>query len=264
MSNTLLINDAGEGVRVLTLNRPERLNALDGELLAAFVAAVRDCAAQGSAVRVIVVKGAGRAFSPGADLKWLATGVLADAGAMVRFQDQLAEMCEVLESANQVVIASVHGYVLAGGLELALSADIIVAAEDAELGDEHIKRNLLPGAGGSQRLPRKLGLARGLYYLLTGRRMSGREAERLGLASLAVPRAELDQATMTLAREIAAADGGALAAMKHMARRGLELPLKDGLWLERWMQYRYRSESAAMDQGIENFAAKSTGATPKP
>ena len=187
---------------------------------------------------------------------------MADAGAFLRFQDGLQTLCETLEAAAQVVIASVHGCALAGGLELTLACDIVVAAEDAELGDEHIRRNLLPGGGGSQRLPRKLGLARGIY-LLTGRRMSGLEAERVGLVAQAVAAADLTAATLKLAGEIARADGRALAAMKLMARRGMELPLKEGLWLERWMQHRYRSESSAMDSGVRDFAANSRKGAPK-
>jgi enoyl-CoA hydratase/carnithine racemase len=260
--STLLIDDSQPGIRVLTLNRPERLNALDGPSLENLIATIRDCSAPGRDVRVIVLRGAGRAFSPGADLKWLASGVLADAAAHLAFQDRLQEMCETIEGADQVVIASIHGLALAGGLELALACDIMVAAEDAEIGDEHIRRNLLPGGGGSQRLPRKLGQAQGLYYLLTGRRMTGREAQQLGLAAVAAPPADLHDTTMGLARELARTDGRALAAMKLMARRGLELPLKEGLWLERWMQHRYRSESAAMDHGVANFAAHGkTGAS---
>lgn len=253
--STLLIDDSHAGVRIITLNRPERLNALDGPTLEHFIATVRECSAPGKDIRVIVVRGAGRAFSPGADLKWLATGVLADTAAHLHFQDRLQEMCETLEAAPQAVIASVHGFALAGGMELALSCDIIVAAEDAELGDEHMRRNLLPGGGGSQRLPRKIGLARGMYYLLTGRRMRGTEAERIGLVSLAVPAAELVDATLKLADEMARTDAHALAAMKLMVRRGLEMPLREGLWLERWMQHRYRAESPAMDSGVAKFAA---------
>ena len=260
---TLLIDDSHPGVRVLTMNRPERLNALDGPSIDALIAAVRECSAPGRDVRVIVVCGAGRAFSAGADLKWLSSGVLGDAGAFLRFQDGLQALCETLEAAAQVVIGSVRGFALAGGLELALACDIVVAAEDAELGDEHIRRNLLPGGGGSQRLPRKLGPARGMFYLLTGRRMSGLEAERIGLVAQAVAPADLTVATLKLAAEIARADGRALAAMKLMARRGMELPLREGLWLERWMQHRYRSESGAMDSGVRDFAANGRQGAPK-
>ena len=216
---------------------------------------MKGCSAPDKDIRVLVISGAGRCFCAGADLKWLASGVLADHAAHLRFQDHLQEMCETLEAADQVVIGSIHGYALAGGLELAMSCDILVADEAAELGDEHIKRNLLPGGGGSQRLPRKLGLARGLFYLLTGRRIKGREAERIGLVAIAVNGAELAQTTLALAQEIARSDGRALASMKMMARRGMEMPLRDGLRLERWAQHRYRQESSAMDSGIANFAA---------
>ncbi len=253
--STLLIDDTLPGIRVLTMNRPERLNALDGPSLETFINAVRESSAPGKDIRVIVLRGAGRAFSAGADLKWLATGVLADHGDHLRFQDRLQEMCETLEAAPQVVIGSIHGFALAGGMELALACDILVAAEDAELGDEHIRRNLIPGGGGSQRMPRKLGLARGLYHLLTGRRIKGAEAQRIGLVSQAVPAAELQEATLALAQEIARTDGGALASMKLLVRRGMELPLREGLWLERWEQHRYRSFSDSMDQGVANFAA---------
>lgn len=255
MSSNVLIDDSNPGIRILTFNRPERMNALDGPTVEAVIAAVRECSVPERAIKVIVIRGSGRAFSAGGDLKWLASGVLADHGAHVRFQDQLQEMCETLEAADQAVIASVHGIALAGGLELALSCDIIITAENAQLGDEHIKRNLLPGAGGSQRLPRKLGLSLGMFYLLTGRRIKGDEAARIGLAAMAVPETELSARTLELAREIANADARAIAGMKLMVRRGLELPLKEGLWLERWTQYRYRSESGAMDKGVANFAA---------
>ena len=253
--STLLIDDSQPGIRFVTINRPERMNALDGPTLETFIQTIQECSAPGKDIRVVVIRGAGSCFSAGADLKWLASGVLADHAAHLRFQDRLQEMCETLEAADQVVIGSIHGFALAGGLELAMSCDILIADEAAELGDEHIRRNLLPGGGGSQRLPRKIGLARGLFHLLTGRRLKGRDAERVGLVALAVQGAELADSTLALAQEIARTDGRALAAMKMMSRRGMEMPLRDGLWLERWAQHRYRQESGAMDSGVANFAA---------
>ena len=250
--STLLIDDSHPGVRLLTMNRPERMNALDGPTLEHLIATLRDCSAPGRDIRVVVLQGAGRCFSAGADLKWLSTGVLADEGAHLRFQDRLQEMCETVESIEQVVIASVHGFALAGGMELTLACDIVVAAEDAQLGDVHIRRNLLPGGGGSQRLPRKI-----------GRRMSGLEAQRIGLVAQAVPVGGLAAASLALAQEIARTDAHALAAMKLMVRRGLELPLKEGLWLERWMQHRYRSESQAMDSGVAAFVAHCKDGVPR-
>lgn len=255
MTTSLIVDDASPRVRRITLNRPERMNALDGPTMEQLNAAVRDCSAPGRDIRVIVIRGAGRAFCAGNDLKWLASGVLGDVAAHLRHQDLVQETYESLEAAKQIVIASVNGYAVAGGFELALSCDIIVADEDAELGDEHLRRNLFPSAGSSQRLPRMLGLPRAMYYLVTGRRMTGRDAERMGLASLAVPTAELDATTMQLAEEIARTDACALASMKFAARRALELPLKDGLRLERWMQIRYRNESPAMVAAVHDFAA---------
>lgn len=248
---SVLVNDAG-GVRTVTLNRPERLNALDGDTLAALAGAVETA---GDA-RVIVIRGTGRAFCAGNDLKWLASGVLNDLGAHMRHQDLMQRTYEMIGAAPQVVIASVNGLAFAGGFELALACDIIIADEAIEMGDEHLRKNLLPSGGSSQRLPRKIGMARGMYYLLTGRRMTGREAADMGLAALAVPGERLQAETQALSEEIASRDPHALANMKTMVRRGAELPLSEALSYERWMQYRYRNESASLMQSVEAFAAK--------
>lgn len=253
---TLLIDDPAPHVRRLTLHRPERMNALDGPTLQALNQAVRDCVAAGDAVKVLVIRGSGRAFCAGNDLKWLASGVLDDRAAHMRHQDLMQDTFARLESAPQIVIASVNGFAVAGGFELALACDLIVAHEAALLGDEHIRRNLLPSGGSSQRLPRRLGLQRAIYYLVTGRRMTGREAVALGLAAQAVSAAELEAATLQLAQEIARADALALASMKEMARKALELPLQDGLRHERWMQHRYRTQSPALEAGVQGFAHK--------
>ncbi|WP_116953376.1 enoyl-CoA hydratase/isomerase family protein [Jiangella endophytica] len=255
MSDVLLVDDSEPGIRVLTLNRPERLNALDGDLVIRLLAAVEECRAATPELRVVVVKGSGRAFCAGADLKWLAEGTLADHAAHGVFQDNLNRLCNGLEALPQVVIGQLHGYALAGGLELALCCDLLTVADDTQLGDEHIRRNLIPGGGGSQRLPRKVGLARGLGMLLTGRRLTGAEAVDWGLAATSAAAGDLDGATMELARGMAATDGHALATMKRIVRRGLELPLADALWLELYEQQRYRAMSDAMDRGVSDFAS---------
>jgi enoyl-CoA hydratase len=254
MSNELVIEDVEPGVRRLTLNRPERRNALDGNLLDALLAALSDARSASPELKVLVLAGAGTAFCAGADLKWLSSGVLADHGAHIEFQEKLKDLTEAIEAAPQVVIGAVHGYALAGGLEVLLACDLIVAAKNAVIGDEHIKRNLLPGGGGSQRLPRRIGLSRGLYCLLTGHRMSGSQAEEWGLACASVDEAELGPTVLAMARSLAERDGRALDAMKSVARHGFELPLSDGLWLELWTQHRYRSRSQAMDAGVADFA----------
>jgi enoyl-CoA hydratase len=254
----LVIDNPAPQVRRLTLNRPERMNALDGPTLQALNDAVRDCAAAGDALKVLVIRGSGRAFCAGNDLKWLASGVLADRAAHMRHQDLMQDTYERLEAAPQIVLASVNGFAVAGGFELALACDLTIVDEAAQLGDEHIRRNLLPSGGSSQRLPRRLGLQRALYYLVTGRRMTGREALELGLAVQAVPACELEAATLELAQEISRADALALASMKQMARRAMELPLSDGLRYERWMQHCYRTQSPSLEAGVQGFAG--TGA----
>ncbi|RKJ95174.1 enoyl-CoA hydratase/isomerase family protein [Alicycliphilus denitrificans] len=256
---SLLIDEPAPQVRRFTLNRPERMNALDGPTLQALHDAARGCAAAGDAVKVLVIRGSGRAFCAGNDLKWLAGGVLADRAAHMRHQDLMQATFECLESAPQIVLASVNGYALAGGFELALACDLIIADDAAELGDEHIRRNLLPSGGSSQRLPRRLGLQRALLHLVTGRRMTGREAAAQGLAAQAVPSGLLESATLQLAQEIARADALALSSMKQMARRAQELPLQDGLRYERWMQHRYRTQSGALEAGVQAFAGKGAG-----
>ncbi len=260
--DVLLVEDVEDGIRVLTLNRPERLNALDGDLVGSLIAELDRAAQQSPEIRVLVLRGAGRAFCPGADLSWLSQGVLKDGSAHIAFQDSLARLCKALMCAPQAIIASVSGYALAGGLELAMSCDIMVVADDAALGDEHINRGILPGAGGSQRLPRKLGLPRGLFHLLTGRRMTGQQAVQAGLAALSVPPAALVDETLALAREVAQKDGHALDFMKQMVRRGIELPLDDALALELFLQTRYRARSSAMDHAASDFASSHPGPTP--
>jgi enoyl-CoA hydratase/carnithine racemase len=251
---SLIVEDPEDGIRVLTMNRAHRLNALDGELVGLLVEALEEAALRTPDIRVIILRGSGDSFCSGADLKWLSQGILDDRAAHVAFQDSLGKLCFALSGAPQAVIASVQGYALAGGLEVAASCDIVVVADDAQLGDQHINRGILPGAGGSQRLPRKLGLARGLYYLLTGRRMSGTEAVQYGFAAECVQRGSLDEATMTLARELASKDGHALNYMKQMVRRGIELPLADAVNLELFLQSRYRAKSTAMDHAAADFA----------
>lgn len=260
MSDTVLIDDSHSNVRIVTLNRIERLNALDGDALSTLLAAIETASDRERDIRVIVVRGTGRAFCAGNDLKWLASGVLNSPADHMRHQDKMQKTYELIGSTSQVVIACVNGLALAGGFELALACDIIIADEAVEMGDEHMRKNLLPSGGSSQRLPRKIGQARAMYYLLTGRRMTGRQAEQMGLVSLAVSGAKLEAETLALAQEIAQADVHALASMKAMVRRGIELPLNDGLWFERWMQYRYRNESPSLVASVNAFAAASSKA----
>ena len=161
----ILIDDGTPGVRVITLNRPQRLNAFDSDTLDALHAALAESHAADSGVKAVIIQANGRAFCSGNDLKWLASGVLTDTAAHLRNQDRMQAVFELIENMDPIVIAAVHGHAVAGGFELVLAADIVVVAEDAQLGDAHLPRNFLPSGGSSQRLPRRLGLSRALYYL---------------------------------------------------------------------------------------------------
>jgi enoyl-CoA hydratase len=251
---TLLVDEPAPQVRRFTLNRAERMNALDGPTLLTLNHVVREAAEAGDAVHVVVIRGIGRAFCAGNDLKWLARGVLSDRAAHQQHQDLMQDTFERLEAAPQIVMVSVNGFALAGGFELALACDLIVIDEEAELGDEHFRCNLLPSGGSTQRVPRKIGLQRPLYHLVTGRRMTGQLAVDMGMAALAVSVSAREAETVALARSIAPIDGQALAATKAMVRRALELPLRDCLAYERWMQHRYRTLSPALEAGVNAFA----------
>jgi len=253
---SLVVDEPARYVRRITLNRLERMNAFDEASLQAFNDAVRDCISSTNEIKVLVIRGSGRAFCAGNDLKWLASGVLKNNAAHMRHQNLMQDTFELLETAPQIVLASVNGFAVAGGFELALACDLIIADELAQLGDGHIRRNLLPSGGSSQRLPRKIGLQRAMYYLLTGDRMTGREAVELGLVAKAVPAGLLESATLQLAQKIATADVRALSSMKQMTHRAMELPLRDGLRYERWMQHCYRIQSPSLEEGVYEFANK--------
>ncbi|MEJ2890324.1 enoyl-CoA hydratase/isomerase family protein [Actinomycetospora aeridis] len=254
MSEEILLGRAAEGVATLTLSRPERLNALDGPTVARLRAAIDGLESEWPATRVVVLSGAGSSFCAGADLRWVESEVLGDDAAMAAFLDDLGGLLRRLEASPLVVVAAVHGHAVAGGLEMLLACDVVLVAEGARVGDEHIRRNLVPGAGGTQRLPRKVGRSRGLYALLTGRRLTGAEAVDWGIAHELVADRELLDTALARAAEIAGRDGHALRATKALVRRGTELPLSEALLLELHELRRYRDVSGALDRGVTGFA----------
>ena len=182
----------------ITLRRPERLNAIDATLNRELAEAVRRLDADPQA-RVAILRGEGRAFCAGADLAAVAAG---DGEALGDATDSFAGFVSMARSTP--VIAAVHGYALAGGLELALACDLIVAADGTELGLPEVTRGLVAAAGGAIRLPRLIPEKRALELVLTGRRFDAAEALELGLVTRVVPEAALDDAALELAVAIAA------------------------------------------------------------
>ncbi len=214
-------------VAVVVLDNPP-VNALSAALLDELEETLVRLDADAD-TRAIVVRGAGgRAFVAGADIKEfpaLRSAGTADGGSPRGIQ----RVGVRIEQLRTPVVAAIHGFCLGGGLELALACDLRVAAEDAQLGQPEIKLGLIPGGGGTQRLPRLVGPGRALLLNLTGEPISGRQAYEWGLVEQVVPAAEVFDAALALARTLAQRSPHALAVVKEVARATRDLPLEEGL-----------------------------------
>ena len=237
-------------VGVLTLNRPQQLNALNDALMDLLgehlLALDRD-----PAIGAIVITGSDKAFAAGADI-----AVMADWTYMDVYQDQfITRNWETIRRVRKPVIAAVAGYAMGGGCELALACDIVVAAESAQFALPEIKLAMLPGAGGTQRLPRAIGKAKAMDMCLSARMLSAEEADRYGLVSRVVPDAELQGAALKLAKQIAGYSLPALMAIKESVNRAHEASLSEGILFERReLHARFASEDA--HEGMQAFLAK--------
>jgi enoyl-CoA hydratase len=248
-SDTVLVDLQGS-VLWVTLNRPLAMNTLCSVALGAIDAAVMQ-AESDVAIRCMVITGNGKAFCAGADL----STVPPDRDGLAIFLRRATQTMERLEALPKPVIACVNGVALAGGLELALCADIIVAARSAELGDGHIKFGLLPGSGGSARLTRALGASRARYLMYTGVRLGAEKLESWGLVQEVFDDHELMEKTAALARKIADHSPLALAHIKRLVAGAAELPLKESLALE-LAANEVHAGSADMREGLAAFAEK--------
>jgi enoyl-CoA hydratase len=216
------------GVALLTLDRPEVLNALDSATLTQLVDALEWLDADESC-RCVVITGAGeKAFAAGADIREMADATptsLAIANSFSRW--------ERLRRIRKPIIAAVRGYALGGGCELAMACDLIVASDDAVFGQPEIRIGVIPGAGGTQRLTRALGKTKAMELILTGRQMPAREAEAHGLVNRVVGREQMLPQALALAGEIAALPPLAVMAAKEAVNHAFELSLEAGLEFER-------------------------------
>ncbi len=220
-----------EAVGLIQLNRPAVLNALNGAVMEQLAAGL-DELDRDEAVRCIVITGNERAFAAGADIK-----EMAEATAVQMLERNWIAYWDRLRSVGKPIIAAVSGYALGGGCELAMACDLIIASETAQFGQPEINLGVMPGAGGTQRLARALGKSKTMEMVLTGRPISARQAEALGLVSRVVP-AELylDEAKR-LAREIASKAPIAVRLAKEAVNKAFEGPLRDGLEYERKLFY---------------------------
>ncbi len=226
---SLVLYDVGaDGILTLTLNRPDKLNALSLELMDALGEAVERAASDAS-VKAVVVTGAGdKAFVAGADIGQF-TRLDAESGA--RFARRGQEVFGQLEAMQVPVVAAVNGYALGGGCELALACHLRVAAENAVFGQPEVNLGILPGYGGTQRLPRLVGRGRALEMILTGDRVDARRAYEIGLVNQVVPQGEAVGAARAMAKKIAAKAPVAVA-LSLRALYAADRPQAEGLAYE--------------------------------
>ncbi len=237
-------------VGLITLHRPQQLNALNDALMDALGAALQAFDAD-PAIGAIVLTGSSKAFAAGADIEAMADWTFMD----VTQGQFITRNWEAIRSVRKPVIAAVAGYAMGGGCELALACDVIVAAESARFALPEIKLAMLPGAGGTQRLPRAIGKAKAMDMCLSARVLDAQEADRYGLVSRVVPDAELLERTLALAAQIAAFSLPALVAVKESVNRAWESPLSEGILFERRALYgRFASSDA--HEGMHAFLGK--------
>lgn len=237
-------------VCVITLNRPQQMNALDDALMDALGAALLACDANAD-IGAIVITGNDKAFAAGADI-----AAMADWSYMDVYQaDFITRNWETIRRVRKPMIAAVAGFAMGGGCELAMACDMIIAAESARFALPEIKLAMLPGAGGTQRLPRAIGKAKAMDMCLSGRMLDAAEADRYGLVSRVVADARLLAETVDLAARIAAFSLPALMAIKESVNRAWEAPLSEGIGFERrQLHARFASEDA--HEGMHAFLSK--------
>ncbi len=240
----------GDKVLIITLNRPKQLNALNDQLMDELGAALLAYDAD-PALGCAVIAGSEKAFAAGADIAAMAKYSFADAyGA-----NYISRNWETIRSIRKPVIAAVSGFALGGGCELAMMCDFIIAADNARFGQPEIKLGVIPGAGGTQRLPRAVGKAKAMDMALTARMMDATEAERAGLVSRVVPLASLMDEVLAAALTIAGFSHIATMAAKESVNRAFESGLSDGVHFERRL-FHALFATADQKEGMDAFMAK--------
>jgi len=241
-----------EQVTVLFVNRPQVMNAINRETLAEIGDAVRAFTADASQGALVVTGQGEKAFISGADINELAPLTPGAAEDISRFGQSVVDL---LEQSSKPVIAAVNGYAFGGGCELALACHMRLASDNAVMGLPETKLGIIPGYGGTQRLPRLVGPGRALELILSGRNVKADEAERIGLVNRVVPQAELLTEAVKLAQAILKNGPLAVAAAIECVVRGLQLPLEQGLRFESG-RFGILAASDDMHEGLQAFLDK--------
>lgn len=249
MTYELILVHREEPLAIVQLNRPKQLNALNGTVMNELTSALEELDGD-PAIRCMIVTGDARAFGAGADIK-----DMVDATPVEMLERNWIAHWDRLKKLTKPVIAAVSGLALGGGCELAMACDLIVAAESAEFGQPEINLGVIPGAGGTQRLTRALGKSKAMELVLTGRRLSAREAEARGLVARVVPNEVYLDEAKKLGLEIAGKAPVAVQLAKEAVNKAFESSLSDGLDYERKLFYFLFSTEDARE-GLKAFVDK--------
>ncbi|GAB3511288.1 enoyl-CoA hydratase/isomerase family protein [Emticicia fontis] len=226
-----IIVEEKEAIAIITLNRPAALNALTPLMVKELKQALTDISKR-TDIKVVIVKGAGRAFSAGVDLKALNEGIQDGQFKASDILQDGNDIAHLLQTMPQPGIVLIHGHCYTGATELMMFFDLILAAEDAKLGDTHTKWGILPKWGMTQRLPKLVGILKAKELSFTAKPITGKEAERIGLVNRALPLEKLEETAFELANEILQNSAQTIAAMKHLYNEGFAKTLEQGLAIE--------------------------------
>jgi enoyl-CoA hydratase len=226
-----IIYEPNFGIGKIIINRPKAMNAITPGMLKELKAAFLEAAGDDTA-KVIALTGAGKAFCAGVDLKALGDRQLINGKVGDILDIPARELIETIRAVPKAVIALVNGFCFTGALEIVLGCDLVIAAEEAKIGDTHAKWGLRPTWGMSARLPRRVGFLKAKELSLTADAISGKEAERIGLVNLAVPSAKLEDALQVMAKKIIANSGESISAYKTLYNANENMSLEQSLELE--------------------------------
>ena len=228
-----LLFETRDQIGFVTFNRPESMNAMNRQMTQELVEVCRQIE-EDAAIRIAIFTGAGeKAFSAGMDLKERAETVFSPIERRnQKLTNKIYTQARAVAAVTKPTIAAIRGYCVGGGLEFALACDLRIAAEDAKLGLTEVRRGIIPGAGGTQRLTRAVGVTKAMEMCLTGDTVSGAEAKTLGLVNDAVPSPDVMKAAENLAGRILKGAPISVAFIKEAIKKGVELPLEEGLRLE--------------------------------
>ena len=253
MSENNILRTVDEGILTLTINRPNQLNALNSEVISSLSKEIVS-AQTDDEVRIIIITGAGeKAFVAGADIKEFADFTPSQGKDLAALGQ--ATLFDRVERSFKPVIAAVNGFALGGGCEMAMACDFIIACEDAKFGQPEINVGAIPGAGGSQRMPRFIGKSKAMYAILTGDIFDAEEAEKAGLVAKIYKKEDFEKKVVEIASKIASKSSALARLAKESVNLSFETPLEEGLRAERSLFY---STFALEDhtEGMNAFADK--------